>query len=959
MAIGMNLYPPIVPDTIPAFDRTQSCRIYFSLPVYGSRKDIFDQAQVSLISQKTNLSAFDKSEYPSGIKCATIYIADEQNDYNYYVEIESKDLINKVFELNQYYKVQIRTMRYDTQKPSDGVIGATWLYNNKDYFSEWSKVCLIKGISKPEIKINEFDNLKESDQQETVFTNPIINITGSLFFDDKNEIEYLRSYKIKLYYSSDENFSDPLMVSEDIYPDQYASNEFNYTLEYDLLDGISYTLRLEYTTNNLYTGFKDYSFTVIQYGIDVLNANITATPDEENGRIKVNILSKNFDFFIGNLIIRRTSSESNFHRWEDIKYVSYAKNSLLDYTLYDTTIESGVWYKYCAQKIDANGHRGIIIQTENPVMCILDHIFLTKNNCQLKIQFNPSLNQFKYNVNQSQQVAIGSKYPFIKRNGNNYFRSFPIGGLISSFIDTTNWYDPHFNNNEGRFQNNKDEIKMFTSKQEIYGESKTLYDNYNNNNNITQYNDYIYERKFREKVYEFLYAHDVKLFRSTTEGNILIKLMNIDFQPVESLGRRLYSFTATAIEVDEANISNYNKYKIQEIGEHQSIIAYNYDTLGQIYKTFTKDDGNIIAGLISNKYNQRALSGFKNNVNYLKWLEIEIESSPYAIIESNEGLTKVSNLSTSNLYDKNVTVGHIVIINGVEMIIYPRIQRRPIGALTSEIKKKKIINQKEIINLGIFELKGEDTEIKSLSFKYPTTAIVNYVANIQEEEDVSESVSQVYYYRRQGQLYGTFNPQDSLMQKIYNKYFISNDDYYQRLLDITGIQLESNPGTVVYVRDSKDSNFNRHILENGYLQLKDDDAMIEGLYFCGIHLTESEREDPNQYIGMNEYVLIDGEYNSLSEITNPIPNGVYKILNGIGQTNSNTGTSTADGNSIIDEVDYNYNLLIGELSSDNKYIYYNDKWYIFTTNNDVLCPIDGIVDYTYELVKGVYQKNDI
>ena len=82
MAIGMNLYPPIVPDTIPAFDRTQSCRIYFSLPIYGSRKDIFDQAQISLISQKTNLSAFDKSKYPSGIKCATIYTADEQNRPN-------------------------------------------------------------------------------------------------------------------------------------------------------------------------------------------------------------------------------------------------------------------------------------------------------------------------------------------------------------------------------------------------------------------------------------------------------------------------------------------------------------------------------------------------------------------------------------------------------------------------------------------------------------------------------------------------------------------------------------------------------------------------------------------------------------------------------------------------------------------------------------------------------------
>jgi len=39
--------------------------------------------------------------------------------------------------------------------------------------------------------------------------------------------------------------------------------------------------------------------------------------------------------------------------------------------------------------------------------------------------------------------------------------------------------------------------------------------------------------------------------------------MNIDFQPIEVLGRRLYSFTATAVEVDEANLINYDKYNIQ------------------------------------------------------------------------------------------------------------------------------------------------------------------------------------------------------------------------------------------------------------------------------------------------------------------------------------------------------------------------------------------------------------
>jgi hypothetical protein len=63
--------------------------------------------------------------------------------------------------------------------------------------------------------------------------------------------------------------------------------------------------------------------------------------------------------------------------------------------------------------------------------------------------------------------------------------------------------------------------------------------------------------------------------------------MNIDFQPVETLGRRLYSFTATAIEVDEANIKNYDKYNIQSIGEYQTHLTHKEKAFGQIYKNFT------------------------------------------------------------------------------------------------------------------------------------------------------------------------------------------------------------------------------------------------------------------------------------------------------------------------------------------------------------------------------------
>jgi hypothetical protein len=96
MAMINNLYPPIVPDTMPAFVRTNSCKIYFSLPVFNSLKDIEHNIQLSIVNQKTNQSALDITKYPSGIKIINSIGGPDVNvngDYNYFVEIDPDDLM--------------------------------------------------------------------------------------------------------------------------------------------------------------------------------------------------------------------------------------------------------------------------------------------------------------------------------------------------------------------------------------------------------------------------------------------------------------------------------------------------------------------------------------------------------------------------------------------------------------------------------------------------------------------------------------------------------------------------------------------------------------------------------------------------------------------------------------------------------------------------------------------------
>ena len=91
-----------------------------------------------------------------------------------------------------------------------------------------------------------------------------------------------------------------------------------------------------------------------------------------------------------------------------------------------------------------------------------------------------------------------------------------------------------------------------------------IYIHYNNNHKITEANNIVYEKLFKDKVIEFLYSEQPKLFRSATEGNFIVKIMDVSFSPNATLGRRIVSFTATAYEVAECNIDNFKKYDILE-----------------------------------------------------------------------------------------------------------------------------------------------------------------------------------------------------------------------------------------------------------------------------------------------------------------------------------------------------------------------------------------------------------
>ena len=915
MAGSTNLYPPIVDTYMPAFIATAvegNCNIYFSLSKYNSLTDI-KSVWISVNNQYTNESVLAD---PLGLKAykGTPSVDEtREGDDKYYITINKNDLKDKEWALNQLYKVQIR---FCSQTPEDAPTMA-WVTEHASSFSEWSTVCLIQGIEKPTLTIKNFSDAEIG--VETIFSALNNKIVGNVDFKDEEELE---SYHFSIFKT--DNMESSVYESGIVYTQEYNPNEINYSLDYAFVDGEKYKMVFTFTTKNLYEETHEYTFLVIETGGERLNAKISAEQDEENGCIKINVVSEKERFF-GNLTIRRASSDTNFSIWEDVHTTSITSEDFLDFHWEDYTVESGVWYKYGVQKRNSRGDRGLIITIADPVMVTLQDMFLTRADQQLRIKFNPQVSGFKKVMTESLTQTLGSKYPFIKRNGNVGYRQFSISGLISHFCD---------------------ENESFMTETELYKNRKDLYDEYNAKNLITVYNDFTLERTFREKVLEFLTANNVKLFRSPAEGNILVRLMDVNLTPEQQLGRMIYSFSATAYEIDDITFDNFEKYGIQKVGTYSPYVMRTFEKTSQYIGIPTSQD---LFEILQKFEDITSDEGLKKNIKYLSALDIEFQSDPYLIVVQNGELTPVTEINKDSIItDETTILGYLITINGANVVVNKN---------------------------GRYNLTDAEMQVTSLKFHpdVPVEVKINYTAYIEEVEDISKLVRQVYYTSNVGQIYGGFTPQDSL-EKIFNlKYNYENDSSYSKLYSINSVGIEANPGTVLYIKDNSDNYYRRYIIgESGYLNIEDIDYSIEDISFLGVHLKQKPKLEEGQYRETrdDEFELKTGEiYKNIFEIHNPVKNGVYLVTDKNDLVNLNYYIYVGydfDTNDYFSKLESGLSSMKvtigGKEVNVYRVIYYKNNWYHFTKTygdslndgDDVVLPTSALIDYQYEVEKGEY-----
>ena len=859
------LYAPVLDSYMPAFryDDTNGCDIYFSLSKFNGSTDV-EGIQIAVMKQGNGMTVvnpidtvlyqdgkpvltFDGNRQRSNGKIIIINQKDFQksDDNFYHIKLTNEDIRNGQTK-GWVYKIQLRL----SQKQYDGVTDQNKQLNeHSSDFSEQSTVCAVKAIGNIGLQIghpfnfDSNDSLDNTVNEESIKTyyDSTIDFSGRMTSDDESEKLY--SYNLQVYdYKGGDDLDELIEDSGELFSNQQQnSNEFNYFIKKEFKDGKQYKIIFNFTTNNGYKSSQKDIFEISQaqsqapvisvetaeyfaqeechphsedYDTHLKDNPSSVYLDEEEGRMSLKLVDTEIIQRSGNYCIRRTDERSNFNDQIDIKIVVVIDDFISNLPIfYDYTIESGIYYKYAVQEIDRNGNRSLMNVMNIPKMRDFQYAYLLgEGGKQLKLKFDNTMQSFKIQQSESKLEPIGSKYPTITRNAAIEYKTFPIAGLIS-------------------FQ--MDDAKTFYTKDDIYGDNAGYHKHYIDNTIETfpQY-DYTWERDFRDRVLKFLYDGKPKLFKTSTEGNIIVRLMDINCTPNQTLSRMIYSFTSNANEIAEATMDNYLKYNFYEVGDWSDSFAKYEIKLGQISGDFNKND-NIIK-MIQDKYSSgnASIAGYVKKIQKVYQIRITINDKPLRVQPTGGGNNTVIGNNIQFTTDNGSRT--VTIFNG----FYDFDSR----VVFNETSSLKILNDAE-------------DKISTVN------ANIDFLYEMSSEEDLGKKRENLKSLRGIGQLFGSFSKGISLYSIIKQKYYLNSDKEFCFLNRLQGIEIEARPGCEFEIVDLDDSDGDEpstrlhKINDTGLLRLYDINDIKEIKIY-----SSNENHDIEDVIVTYYYSLLQGDY---------------------------------------------------------------------------------------------------
>ena len=571
--LNEKLYPPQLAGTLPAFCKT-----------YNPDTGVCTGAELTIpftMNQAVSESQLDgfvlkmKTVQTGTYLFAPLYSMTfnlAKNTVTFLLTEAEAEKINE----GQYYKIQLAYFAFEQFEAVDD---AGNLIISKDPFTKisghFSTVGVIKCVSKPTVTIKGFSN-----DSINLFQNEIYGLYSLENAVDKTEKVY--SYNFKFYDEQNEVAWDSGELIHN------CATDAEYGLSHDILilnnfieNNKVYSLVYTVTTRNGYVASSPlYKITSDNLLPPTKEMSIIATGNYEDGYVHIGfqgiLEEKVFNAgmpnetkrmveqpYFGEFLLSRSSEESNFTEWLELKRFRLENSAPSHVSFNDFSIEQGVKYIYSVQQYNMWGLYSSRILSEY-VSVDFEDMYLYDGQRSLKIKFNPKISSFKTNVLEQKVDTIGNKYPFIFRNGNVNYKEFPISGLISYQMDDAMlFYDREIHNFMRTTSNTTDTAITEEEIRDIL---------YYNPNQLSEYNIHT-ERDFKLEVLDWLNNGKPKLFRSATEGNYIVRLMNVNLQPIDTLGRMLHSFSCNAYEIAEFNYKNLMSFNFVEASEVSDYVS--------------------------------------------------------------------------------------------------------------------------------------------------------------------------------------------------------------------------------------------------------------------------------------------------------------------------------------------------------------------------------------------------
>ena len=511
-----KLYPPAIAGTLPAFyDNVIS--IPFEMNRAVSRGEVYG---FSLKIKTVQTSSF--------IGTVEVTINDKIFKENI-VNFTINNIANKL-NVGQYYKVQ---MAYTD---NTGLVG------------HYSSVGVIKYTSKPQVSIEGLNtDINNGHRYQYV---GIYSQEG----EAGDATEKLYSYAYELF---DNNYQI-IMKSDDIIYNSIEDDlpnraTFSFKINRELDQDKKYYLRVKTITSNKMEIYSSYYPLTQRHTINSdakMHLEVDVISALEDGGIKINLVGEVNaetgieEFVVGSFRLMRSDEKTNFTEWEDICEFNLYDQQPTQTLYIDYTVEQGVNYKYAIVQYNQYNLISNRIESES-VYSDFEHMYLYDGERQLAIKYNPKVASFKEAVMEQKTNTIGSKYPFIFKNGNVGSKEFSISGLISLQMDENFLFTTGNKNTITNDYRSSTKNKKLTS----------YFENYNAYNIQG-------ERDFKLEVLNWLNNGEPKLFRSSTEGNYIVRLINTSLSPNDQLARRLHTFSSTACEIDEVSFEKLKFYNI-------------------------------------------------------------------------------------------------------------------------------------------------------------------------------------------------------------------------------------------------------------------------------------------------------------------------------------------------------------------------------------------------------------